>query len=236
MMPVGTEDRFATIVDIEPTVVDHALEAVLLNLIALAVHPWPLACLQGVLDLRGAPVYQGLALSGDNDHKVPGIIGPRCFPRSAINPGAIRQEGHLGGLKAREPRMLVVVKHAEQAQALLVERTSQGHRIDCPVDDKQSTASRLDHVLAVGHNDLRHMYVGRIIRYKDGLAHFIMGNHGLRARHDAAKHGDLALVHGPLAPISDPDSSDASFPRAFMYISGPYAMKALHTQEVRTPI
>src|SRR5207244_10971837 len=35
---------------------------------------------------------------------------------------------------------------------------------------------------------------------------------------------------------SNPDSSDASFPRAFMYISGPYAMKALHTQEVRTPI
>ena len=32
------------------------------------------------------------------------------------------------------------------------------------------------------------------------------------------------------------DFSDASFQRAFMYISGPYRMKALHTQEVRTPI
>ena len=30
-----------------------------------------------------------------------------------------------------------------------------------------------------------------------------MGNHGLRARHDAAQHGDLALVHGPPAPIGD---------------------------------
>jgi hypothetical protein len=30
-----------------------------------------------------------------------------------------------------------------------------------------------------------------------------MGDHGLRARHDAAQHGDLALVHGPPAPIRD---------------------------------
>ena len=30
-----------------------------------------------------------------------------------------------------------------------------------------------------------------------------MGNHGLRARHDAAQHGDLALVHGQPAPIGD---------------------------------
>src|SRR5437899_447359 len=32
------------------------------------------------------------------------------------------------------------------------------------------------------------------------------------------------------------DSSDASSPRAFMDISGPYVMKALHTQGVRIPI
>src|SRR5712691_10851413 len=32
------------------------------------------------------------------------------------------------------------------------------------------------------------------------------------------------------------DFSDASFQRAFMYISGPYPMKALHTQGVRIPI
>jgi hypothetical protein len=35
--------------------------------------------------------------------------------------------------------------------------------------------------------------------------------------------------------INAADFSDASFQRAFMYISGPYHMKALHTQEVRTP-
>ena len=43
MMPVGTDDGLATIVDIECTVVDHALEAMLLNLVTLAVHPWPRA-------------------------------------------------------------------------------------------------------------------------------------------------------------------------------------------------
>jgi hypothetical protein len=43
MMPVGTDDGLATIVDIECAVVDHALEAMLLNLVALAVHPWPRA-------------------------------------------------------------------------------------------------------------------------------------------------------------------------------------------------
>jgi hypothetical protein len=47
------------------------------------------------------------------------------------------------------------------------------------------------------------MHVGRIICHKDGLPSFIMGNHGLRARHDAAKHGDLALVHGLPAPVGD---------------------------------
>ena len=47
------------------------------------------------------------------------------------------------------------------------------------------------------------MQVGRIIRHKDGLARFIMGDHGLRARHDAPQHGDLAFMHGPPAPIGD---------------------------------
>ena len=42
-----------------------------------------------------------------------------------------------------------------------------------------------------------------MIRHKDGLASVIMGNHGLRARHDAAQHRDLALVHRPPAPRGD---------------------------------
>jgi hypothetical protein len=36
---------------------------------------------------------------------------------------------------------------------------------------------------------------------KDGLTGFIMGDHRLRARHDAAKHGDLALMHTATTPI-----------------------------------
>lgn len=45
--------------------------------------------------------------------------------------------------------------------------------------------------------------VGWIIRHKDALAGFIMGNHGVRTRHDAATHGDRALVHRPPAPRGD---------------------------------
>ncbi len=99
--------------------------------------------------------------------------------------------------------MLVVIEHAQQAQVVVVKRTCQRHRIDRSVDDKQSAPSGLRHFLTVGHNDFRHMDVGWIIRHKDGLASFIMGDHGLRTRHDAAKHGDLALVHRPPAPIGD---------------------------------
>ena len=91
--------------------------------------------------------------------------------------------------------MLVVIEHAQQAQALGVERTGQRQGIDRPVDDKESASGCQGHLLAVGENDPRQMDVGRMIRHKDGLASVIMGNHGLRARHDAAQHGDLALVH-----------------------------------------
>jgi hypothetical protein len=42
------------------------------------------------------------------------------------------------------------------------------------------------------------------------------------------------LIHDDPELVAD--FSDASFQRAFMYISGPYPMKALHTQGVRIPI
>lgn len=47
-----------------------------------------------------------------------------------------------------------------------------------------------------------------MISYKDGLPSGIMGNHGLRTRHDAPQHGDLALVHWPPAPVGDHVSID----------------------------
>ena len=47
------------------------------------------------------------------------------------------------------------------------------------------------------------MDVRRMIRHEDGLAGFIMGNHGLRARHNAAQHSDVALVHCEPAPIAN---------------------------------
>jgi hypothetical protein len=181
----------------------HALEAEFLNLVALAVHPWPFGRLQGLLNLRGSPVHQGLALGGGNDHKVPGIIRSALFPRPAIDLRAIFQGVHRGGLKALQTSRLVVIEQAQQASALGVECTGQRYCIDRPVDDNEGTPGCQGDLLAVGENDPRHMDVGRMLRHKDGWASFIMGNHSLRARHDAAQHGDLALGHRPPAPRGD---------------------------------
>src|SRR6516165_5245650 len=103
MMPVGTEGCLAAIVDVERPMVDHRLEAEFLHLVALAVHPWPLTRLQALLDLRGAPVHQGLALWGDNDHKVPGIIGSELFPRPARDLRAIFQGSTKPAAKLSRP-------------------------------------------------------------------------------------------------------------------------------------
>src|SRR5438132_9127220 len=153
-MPVGSDNLLAAIVGLERAMVVHALEAVFLNLVALAVHSGPLGRLQGVLDLRGSPVHQGLVLWGYDDDKVPGIIGPGLFPRSAIDPCAILKEVDLGGLKALQASMLVVIEHAQQAQALVVKRTRHGHGIDRAVDDKQRTPGYQGHPPAVSHYDL----------------------------------------------------------------------------------
>src|SRR5712692_4872948 len=91
MMPVGTENLLTTIVDSECTMVDHVLEAVLLSLVALTVDPWPLFRLQGALHLRSAPIHQGLAWSGLDDHTVPGVIFAGLFPWPVIDPCAILQ-------------------------------------------------------------------------------------------------------------------------------------------------
>src|SRR6266581_9261447 len=88
MMPVGTDPLLTPIVAIECTMVDHVLEAGLLYLVARTVDPWPLFRLQGVLHLRSAPIHQGLALSGLDDYKVPGIIFAGRFPWPAIDPCA----------------------------------------------------------------------------------------------------------------------------------------------------
>src|SRR5215510_2613459 len=57
LMPVGADDLLAAIVGVERPMVNHALEAVFLYLVARAVHPWPLAHLYGVLDLWRCPVH-----------------------------------------------------------------------------------------------------------------------------------------------------------------------------------
>ena len=103
-----------TIVDIECTMVAHVLEAMLLYLITLPVDPWPLLRLQGVLYLRRAPIHPGLARHGLDDHRVPGIICVGLCPGPAIDPCAIRQGCHIGGFKAFQARMLVVIQPASK--------------------------------------------------------------------------------------------------------------------------
>src|SRR5882672_4938009 len=210
LMPVGSDNLLAALVGLERAVVVHALEAVFLHRVALAVHSWPLGRLQGVCDLRSSPGHHDRVLWGYDNHQVPGLIGPGLFPRPPIEPCAIRQAVHLGGLTALQASMLVVIEHAQQAQALVVERTRHGHGIDRAVDDKQRTPGCQGHLLAVCHNDLRQMDIGWIICHKDGLPGGIMGYRGLRARHDAAQHGDLAFVHGHPAPIGDHVTIDIS--------------------------
>src|SRR6266436_1243365 len=94
LMSVGTENRFAAIVGIECAMVDHALDAVFLDLVALSVHSGPLGRRQGVLDLRGAPVHQDLAFCRLDDNKMPGVIGSGHMPRSTIDLRAILQCSH----------------------------------------------------------------------------------------------------------------------------------------------
>src|SRR5207245_9173716 len=80
MMPVRAEYRLVTKVDIEPPVVDHALEAEFLNLVACAVHPWPLACLESLLDLWCPPVHMSLVIGRFNAGEVTRIIFRSLFP------------------------------------------------------------------------------------------------------------------------------------------------------------
>ncbi len=79
--------------------------------------------------------------------------------------------------------------------------TSRSQGIDRPVDDKQGAAGGRHHLFAVGLDDPRQLPVGGMILDKDGLARFIVGHHGLGARHDAAAHSDLAFVHRHPTPI-----------------------------------
>ncbi len=114
-MPVGCDNLLATIVGIERPMVNHALEAVFLHLVARAVHPGPLGHFQDRLNLWRGPVHQGLALDGLDHDKVSGIIRLGLFPRPALDPRAIFKGVDLCGLKALQPLMLVIVEHAEQA-------------------------------------------------------------------------------------------------------------------------
>src|SRR5256885_8508345 len=116
MMPVGTEYGLATIGDIEPPMVDHALEAEFLNLVALTVHSGPLTRLQDGLDLRGAPVHQRLVRRWFDDHKVPGIGLAGGFSPAAIKSGANRPGVYLRGGQSLPTPIVDVLQQTKQAQ------------------------------------------------------------------------------------------------------------------------
>jgi hypothetical protein len=87
--------------------------------------------------------------------------------------------------------MLVVIEHTQQAPILLGKRSRHRQRIDRAVDDKQGAAGGRDHLLAVGHDDPRHMDIRRMVLDKDGMTRFVVGDERLGARHDAAAHRDF---------------------------------------------
>src|SRR2546427_13271264 len=91
--------------------------------VARSIHPGPLRRLYGGFDLWRTPVHQGLPFNGFDNHKMPGIIGPWYFPLATRDLRAIGKAVDLRDLKALAAIILVVIKHAEKAQALGVERT-----------------------------------------------------------------------------------------------------------------
>src|SRR6516162_5830684 len=166
-------------IGIEGAMVNHALEAVFLSLAALPVHLGPRGRLHGRLDPRRAPVYQGLALSRLNNYKMPGIICPGYLPWPTIDLCAILSSLLQRGFKALQAVMLIIVEHAEEATVLVGKCTSQGHRIDCAVDDKHRDPSGQGHLLTIVDNELRQVLVRRMILHQEALARCIMGDDGL---------------------------------------------------------
>jgi len=72
-----------------------------------------------------------------------------------------------------------------------------------------------------------------MIGYKDGLAGVIRGHHSLRACHDAAQPGDLALVHRLPAPIGDQVPIDRDgLPHRFRYQRRPQDLVGPDTLKV----
>src|SRR4030095_6614300 len=132
LMPVGCDNLLTAIVGIECPMVNHALEAVFLSLAACPVHLGPRGRLHGRLDPRRAPVHQGLALNRRNNHKMPGIVCLGYLPWPTIDLCASLAGLLQGAFKARQPLMLVIVEHAEQAQVLVVECTGHGDGINGP--------------------------------------------------------------------------------------------------------
>jgi hypothetical protein len=204
LLPVGTDDRLAAIVGLASAMVDQACEAVCLSLRALAVAWGPRAHLDGGRALWSAPGHERLALCGHHNHPEARVVVCGGFPRSTLDLTAIVQ-GPLGrGRTTLEALVLVIIEPAQHAPILLGTGHRPGQGIDRPVDDTPRAAGGLDHLVTVGNDEPREMDVGRMRRHKDGLARFVVANDGLRARHDAAPHGDRALGHGHPTPRGDP--------------------------------
>src|SRR2546430_17681649 len=134
---------------------------------------------------------------------MPRVLRPWHAPRAAIERDTIGQAIDHRDLKALAAIVFVIIKHAQQAQTLLVERTSESDRMDGTVDDKEGDTSGLGDLVTIGDNNLRYMHIGGMIGDKESLALFVMGDQRLRASHDASEHGDFALGHCQSAPIRD---------------------------------
>src|SRR5712664_2657380 len=73
------------------------------------------------------PVHEGFVRRWLDNHTVSGVILAALFPPSTIDSCPILQGVHQSALKAPEPRMFVVIEHAQQAQVVVVKGLGQGH-------------------------------------------------------------------------------------------------------------
>ncbi len=71
------------------------------------------------------------------------IIRTALFPGATRDSGAVFEGFDLGGLKAAQTRMLLVIEHTSQAQVVVVKGLGQGRRIDCAFNDKHGAPRSL---------------------------------------------------------------------------------------------
>src|SRR6266446_1135822 len=154
VMPVRTQNRLATSIDSEGTMINHPLQGVCLHLGSRSVHFRPLMRFQLRLHLWASPVHQGLAFLGLDDDTLARVPLSYRFPGALGQLRAICQGPHLGRFTALKTVRLMVIEQAKHAQPRFVEALRHGLRMYGPINDEQITSGGPSHLLTVSQNHL----------------------------------------------------------------------------------